>query len=114
MTATVDATEAGAGVEELMRRVVEERTPVVVERGGEPQVVVLPVAEYERMGGRLEAAEDATTADSEREDWWELARRSRERIHRERDGRPMPPIEDIIHEMREERDAQLLANLRRR
>jgi prevent-host-death family protein len=110
MTATVDAAEAGAGVEELIRRVVEERTPVVVAREGTPQVVVLPVAEFERLGGRLEQA----GAESEPEDWWELARQSRERIHRERNGRPMPPIEDVIHEMQEERDAQIFANLRRR
>ncbi|MDP9365366.1 MAG: type II toxin-antitoxin system prevent-host-death family antitoxin [Chloroflexota bacterium] len=110
MTATVEAKEAGAGVEELTRRVVEERTPLVVAREGEPQVVVLPVAEYERLGGSLAVDQ----AKSGRENWWELARQSRERIHRERGGRPMPPIEDIIHDMREERDAQILANVRRR
>lgn len=106
MAATVDATEAGGGVEELARRVVADGTPLVVERGGEPQVVVLPVAEYERLlGGQPEP---------EREDWWELARQSREAIHRRRNGRPLPPSEDVIHEMREERDAQILSNLRRR
>ena len=75
-----------------------------VERGGKPQVVILSVEDYERLR--------ANEPDSE--NWWELARRSREAIHRWRGGRPMPSIEDLIHDMREERDAQLLANLRRR
>ena len=110
MEKTIDATEAQSHFEELVRTVLRDGTPVVVEREGEPQVVVLPVAEYERLGGRLGQA----GAEPEPEDWWELARRSRERIHRERNGRPMPPIEEIIHDMREERDAQILANLRRR
>ena len=110
MTSTVDATEVGAGGEELTRRVVEERAPVVVERDGKPQVVVLPVAEHERLGDQL----GQTGAESEPEDWWELARQSRGAIHRRRTGRPLPPSEDIIHEMREERDAQILANVRRR
>lgn len=108
MTATIDATEAGAGVEELTRRVVAERAPIVVQSGGEPQVVVLPVAEYERLRGV------SSEPEREDEDWWELARQSREAINRRRNGRPMPPSEDIIHEMREERDAQILANVRRR
>jgi PHD/YefM family antitoxin component YafN of YafNO toxin-antitoxin module len=110
VTAIVEAKEAGAGVEALTQRVVEERTPLVVAREGEALVVVLPVAEYERLGGRLGEPEVVPG----REDWWELARQSREAIHRRRNGRPMPPSEDVIHEMREERDAQILANVRRR
>jgi hypothetical protein len=110
MTAIVEAKEAGAGVEALTQRVVEERAPLVVAREGEALVVVLPVAEFERLGGSL--GEPGVVPG--REDWWKLARQSRERIHQERGGHPMPPIEDIIHEMREERDEQILDNARRR
>lgn len=104
MIATIDATEAEARFAELMRQVVEEQTAVVVERDGKAQIAILPAEEYERL----------RAGEPEQGDWWELARQSRERIHRERIGRPLPNIEDLIHDMREERDAQLLANLRRR
>ena len=104
MRRTVTATEARVHFGELLRRVVEERTPVVVERGGKPLVVVLSVDEYERL----------RAGQPESEDWWELARRSREAIHRRRGGRPLPSIDDVFDEMRDERDAQLLDNLRRR
>ncbi|MDP9368815.1 MAG: type II toxin-antitoxin system Phd/YefM family antitoxin [Chloroflexota bacterium] len=102
MTRTVSATEVRVHFGELMRRVVEGQEPVVVERGGKPQVVVVSVEEYERLRGER----------IEREDWWERARRSRERVARELNGRPFPDITELIHEMREERDAQILGNLR--
>ncbi len=49
MGRVVSATEARAHFGELMCRVVEEREPVIVERAGKPQVVVLPMATYERQ-----------------------------------------------------------------
>ncbi len=47
----MSATEARVHFGELMRRVVEGQEPVIVERGGKPKVVVLSVAEYERLRG---------------------------------------------------------------
>lgn len=49
----------------------------------------------------------------EPDDWFELAMQSRERIRRALDGRPMPSIDQVFHDMREERDQQLLAHLTR-
>ena len=46
--------------------------------------------------------------DDPKEDWWELAERVREQIARRRGGRPLPDNTDLIHEMREERDRQLM------
>lgn len=63
MTARVDATEAGAGVEALTRQVAEQGTPVVVEQEGEPLVIVLSIAEYERLGGRLDSARTSDASD---------------------------------------------------
>ena len=65
MPDVVTATEAKVHFGELMRRVVERREPVYVERGGRPQVVVLAVADYERLlscevgGGWLARAHQA-------------------------------------------------------
>lgn len=102
MSAIVDAIEAGAGVEELTRRVVTERTTVVIERGGEPQAVLLPFEDYRRLrDGRAQGA-----------GWRELLKRTHEQILREGGGRLEPPPEQVIREMREERDAELLDNLR--
>jgi len=49
MATTISATEARIHFGELMRRVVERGEPVIVERGGKPEVVVLSIAEYERL-----------------------------------------------------------------
>ena len=102
MTRTMSATEARVHFGELLRRVTENAETIVVERGGKPQVVVLSLDEYERLRGAQEPAED----------WWDLAERSRQRIHESRGGRPLPDIEQMIRDMRDERDAQLLEALR--
>ena len=102
MRRTVTATEAHVHFGELLRRVVEERTHVVVERAGKPLVVVLSIEEYERLqAGQPEA-----------EDWRTLLAKTRELTRAEVGDSPPLPVDDLIHEMREERDAQLLANLR--
>jgi prevent-host-death family protein len=82
-----------------MRWVVEGREPVIVERGGKPHVVVLSVAEYERL----------QIGQQEQEPWKELVHRARKQIRAELGERELPPSEEIIRQMREERDAQLLA-----
>jgi hypothetical protein len=85
-----------------MRRVVEERTPVVVERGGRPQVVVLAVEEYERR----------CRCGREQRGWQELLAETHALIRAEGGGRLVPPTEEVIRQMREERDAQILGDLR--
>jgi prevent-host-death family protein len=99
MERRVSATDARIRFGELMRWVVESQEPVVVERQGQPHVVVLSVDTYERLlAGR-----------QEREDWRELVHQAREQIRAELGERPLPPPEEMIQQMREERDAQLLA-----
>lgn len=96
MRYAVSATEARVRFGELMRRVTERGEIVVVERGGQPQVVVLSVDEYERLSA------------GRREDWKELARRAREGIRDELNGRELPPPEEVIRQGREDRDERLL------
>jgi prevent-host-death family protein len=99
MERVVSATEARIRFGELMRRAVEGREPVIVERGGKPHVVVLSVAEYERL----------RIGQQEQESWKELVHRARGQIRAELGERELPPAEEIIRQVREERDAQLLA-----
>ena len=67
MERAMSATEARVHFGEVLRNVVEEETPIVVERGGKPQVVVLSMAAYPRL----------KSGQKPQLDWWELARRSR-------------------------------------
>jgi prevent-host-death family protein len=94
----LSATEAPINFGELMRAVVERQEAVIVERGGEAQVVVLSIAEYER----LRAAEEHVGG------WKAAVQRSREQMRRLLGDRPLPPPEDIIRQMREERSEHQL------
>jgi hypothetical protein len=55
--------------------------------------------EYDRLLARQQ----------EQDDWRQLVRQSREQIQAELGERELPPPEDVIRQMREERDARLLA-----
>ena len=98
MKTTISATEARVHFGEVMRRVTENGETIVVERGGKPQVVVVSVAEYERLRERKPSPE--------------ALRRRLDRLHEkiwiELNGRELPDIDQLIHDMREERDAQIL------
>jgi prevent-host-death family protein len=89
---TVSATHARIHFGEIMRHVVEQAEPVVVERSGKPLVVVLSVESYEKLTGRQRS--DETSSALER-----LAI-----LHRRRtsavDGHA---INDTINSLREER-----------
>lgn len=99
MERVVSATEARIRFGELMRRVVENRETAIVEHGGRPYVVVLSVEEYNRLReGQAKATWEETL---------EQIRQVRARLHARRGGEPLPPPEEVIREMREERDAQL-------
>jgi prevent-host-death family protein len=98
MGRVITATEARIHFGELMRKVVENQQPVIVERGGKPQVVVLSINEYENL----------LAGQAQREDWRTLLAQAHERIRADLGDRQLPPPEDIIRAMREERDAQLM------
>lgn len=107
MERVISATEAHLQFGELMRQVVETQTPVVVVRDGQPLVVVLSVEEYERL----------QSGQPGRRPWEELLEQAHSQIRADLEGRHLPPSEEIIREMREERDAQIdeqLTGLRRR
>ncbi|MBX2998217.1 MAG: type II toxin-antitoxin system Phd/YefM family antitoxin [Caldilineaceae bacterium] len=52
MTRTVSATEARIHFGELMNEVVEHKQPILVEKNGKPQMVMLAIEEYQRMAAQ--------------------------------------------------------------
>lgn len=98
---TVSATEARVHFGELMRRVVEEQEPVIVARGGQPQVVVVSLEQYDQL----------VANQAQEPDWRTLLRETHLRISRELDDQKLPAADELIHQMREERDEQLLETL---
>jgi len=99
MERRISATDARIRFGEVMRWVVERQKPIIVERGGKPHIVLLPVEEYERL----------RAGQQERDDWRDLVQQARAQIRTEMGERDLPPPEEIVRQMREERDAQLVA-----
>ena len=95
MEKTLSATQARINFGQVMRSVVEEQQTIIVERSGRPQMVLVSMAEY----ARLKAA-------AQRAPWWEQVQRVRQQITAELAGRELPPAEEVIRQMREERDAR--------
>lgn len=98
MARTVSATEARIHFGEIMERVAGKEETVIVERGGTARMVMLSVRAYDRL----------IAAESRAGDWLALADQSRRRIHEEKGDRQLPPPEDFLDQLREERDGQLL------
>ncbi|HEC36458.1 MAG TPA: type II toxin-antitoxin system Phd/YefM family antitoxin [Anaerolineae bacterium] len=98
MGRVVSATEARIRFGELMRQVVENQEHIIVERGGKSHVVVISIDEYERLLRR-----------QQQEDWKGLVAQARAQIQAELGDRELPPSNEVLRQIREERDAQLLA-----
>jgi len=98
MTKTLTATEARVRFGRLLQRVAENGETILVERAGKPQTVVLPVADYQSLC-RLR---------SRQESWESLLDEVVEMVDRDLGGRTLPPADEVIARMREERDVELL------
>ncbi len=99
MGRTVSATEARIRFGEMMREAVERGEPIIVERDGTPHVVLLSMAEYERL----------LKAQQRQEDWRTLVNQARAQVEADLSGRELPPAEEVLRQVREERDARLMA-----
>ena len=95
----VNATEARVHLGDLLRRVATDGESVIVERGGEPQAVVISLAEYERL--KRGDGDDPRRAALRR------ALAIGDEIQKAALGKGLPPAEDIIDVGRAERDAEL-------
>jgi prevent-host-death family protein len=108
MTKTISATEARIHLGEVLDQVETRGSRVVIERAGKPVAMLIP----------MEDSRALAEPKSDIEALIERARKNREAIAewraKHRPGKPFPDIAEMIHEMREERDAQLLDNLLRR
>lgn len=98
MARRISATQARVSFGELMRRVVSDDEPVVVERAGSPQVVVISNSRYEALLSSAAQAPGLAALDRAEA----LARRIRLRR-----ATPLPPAEEVLQEVREERDGEL-------
>lgn len=101
MERVVSATEARVHFGEMMRKVVQEQEPIVVERDGKPQIVLISVKQYEQFKALSPA----------KRSWEEMLAEVHQLVARELEGKTLPPADEIIREMREERDAHLLGLL---
>jgi prevent-host-death family protein len=99
MERMVNIAEACLYFEELMREVTERHETIIVEQDGQPRIVVLSVEDYRRL--------KAAQLRSPWEETLKEVQEMRARIQARRRGEPVPLPEDIIREMREERDAEL-------
>ena len=98
MERRVSATEARIHLGELMRWATERDEPIIVQRGGEPHVALLSIAEYERL-----------KAAKQRHSWREAldqAVKVGAKIDARRKEKRLTPPEQIIRQMRETQDAK--------
>ena len=100
----VTEAEAREHLGDLLRDVAAGQEAVLIERDGESQAVVISFDEYIRLR--------AKTQESGTQDWKSRVDRLQEKISRELGGGLLPPAEEVIRRMREERDEQILGNLR--
>ncbi len=98
MERVISATEARVHFGKVMRRVFEDDETVIVERDGKPQMVLVSVEHYEEYKVLRQRGEPA---------WMSLMRQAHEAIERDLAGRTLPPAEEVIRQMREERDVHL-------
>jgi hypothetical protein len=92
----VTADEAKRRFGELLRDVAAGEETVLIEKDGSHN-------EYTRLQEKVPQLGA---------DWKEHVDRLQEKIAEELRGRPLPPAEDVIRRMREERDEQILGSLR--
>ena len=98
MERNVTATETRVRFGEMIRRVAEGGETLIVERSGRPQVVILSIGKYERL----------KSIDRQHGNWQEELDRLRQQIVADLGDQKLPPADEIIRQMREDRDGQLV------
>lgn len=99
MLKTISATKARINFGEVMKQA--KMGPVIVERAGKPEVVVLSKKAYDQ----LVAAKSGT-------DWRKLLEEAHKSIRAEIGNRALPDPAEMLRLAREQRDEQLLNSLR--
>lgn len=99
MLKTISATKARINFGDVMKQA--KIAPVIVERGGKAEVVVLSKKAYDQL-----------VAEKKGKDWRKLLDEAHESIRIALNGRELPDPAEMIRQGREERDEQLLNALR--
>ena len=99
MLKTISATKARINFGDVMKQA--KIAPVIVERGGKAEVVVLSKKAYDQL-----------IAANTKNDWRKLLEEAHNSIREALNGRELPDPAEIIRQGREERDEQLLNALR--
>lgn len=99
MQKTISATKARINFGDVMKQA--KIGPVIVERGGKAEVVVLSKKAYDRL-----------VAANQQSDWQKKLEDLHKRIKTELAGRALPAPEEMLRLAREERDEQLINSLR--
>ncbi len=99
MKYTVSATDARIRFGEIMRRA--KKGPVIVERGGKPEVVVISKQEYDQLISNVP-----------QKDWRQLLEEAHESVQKDLKGRELPDPAEMLRQAREIRDEQLSDSLR--
>ncbi len=95
----ISATQARIHFGEVMRTA--RRTPVIVERDGVQEVVVISKEAYDRL-----------VSASSQTDWRKMLKKTHKQLRLDLKGRALPDPADVIRQGRDERDEQLLDSLR--
>lgn len=95
MHVTVSATEARVHFGELMQDAVQHQQPIVVEKAGKPQVVILAYNLYQQL-----------LADDE-EDWHTLLAKGHAMVKADLQGRRLPSAVEMVEAGRRARDEEL-------
>lgn len=93
MDKTVNATEARIRFGEIMREA--QKSPITVVRDGKAEVVIVSKKAYDRLVSHIQA-----------QGWRELVAGARERIAIDLASRSMPLPDEMLYELREDRDEQ--------
>lgn len=93
MERTVNATEARIRFGEIMREA--QKSPITVVRDGKAEVVIISKIAYDRLVSNVQTR-----------GWRELVAASRERITIDLANRQLPLPDDLLFELREDRDEQ--------
>ena len=100
----VSATEVKNSWGRVVRRVLKNREPALVESKGKPTVVILPADDYNRLITQH-------TAETHKQQQFMLldeAERFAKKASARNSGETLPDSTEILRQMREERDEQLL------
>ena len=95
MQVTVSATEARVHFGELMQDAVQHQQPIVVEKAGKPQVVIIAYDRYQQL------------VREENDEWRVLLAQGHAKVNTFRTGQELPSAVEMVDEGRRARNEEL-------